>query len=179
MKKHLLFISAALAAVLLVGCGSAGVSSAAPSAGSSAGAVHGSSADYAAVIEAARPAELNELEMYAVVTSPDDALHDGFFSGTFGLVEDDYDKYALSISAIITKAYGVMIILPKEGQEEAVLAQVNAFVQQQQNAMQNYLQDQYEIAKNAIVKTAPTGEVLLALCEDAPTVMAAMEEGLS
>ena len=146
--------------------------------GEKAPSQYGSSADYKAVIEAARPAELNELAMYAIVTGSEDDMHDIFFDPAFGFVEDDMERYAVSIGTIITLAYGVAIILPKEGHQQAVIDQLQNYVTTQQNAMENYLQDQYAIAKDAIIKTAPTGEVLLAMCEDADVVMAAMEEGL-
>lgn len=167
MKK----ISVLLAAVLLL------VACLAACGGGQAGG--GSTADYKAVLEAARPEELNSIALYTVVTNGDSGdIHNMIFSESFGFVEEDMDKYAISLGTVITKAYGVAIILPAEGREQAVIDQVNAFVEQQQKAQENYLQDQYEIAMGAIVKTAPTGEVLLAMCEDAADVMAKMEEGL-
>ena len=97
----------------------------------------------------------------------------------YGSHPADYERYAVSAGTVITLSYGVFIILPKQGMHDAVMAQVESFVEQQQKAMENYLQDQYEIAKGAIIKTAPTGEILLAMCQDAETVMSNMEAGLA
>ena len=173
-QKVLSVLSTLVALLLLVGCG-AGASSASVGA---APAQHGSTADYKAVIQASRDSALNESALYDIVTAPSDPLHDMIFS-SFGFVAEDYDRYAISAGSVITIAYGVFIILPKQGRHDAVQSQVEAFVQQQQKAMENYLQDQFEIAKGAIIKTAPTGEILLAMCADAETVMANMEAGLA
>lgn len=171
MKKVLPLVSLVLCVLIFAACAGAAQSA------STAPAKYGSSADYKALIQAAREAELNESSLYNVVTSAQDPLHSAIFTG-FQLVEEDYEKYAISAGAVITIAYGVFIILPKEGRQEAVIAQVEAFVEQQQKAMENYLQPQYEIAKAAIIKTAPSGEVILAMCKDAETVMKSIEDGL-
>lgn len=180
MKKCLSLVSLLLAVLFLCSCGSPAASGTdASSEPVVSSGPYGSDADYKAVIEAARDPELNDLALYDIVTSSGDSLYEAFFSGTFGLVEDDYERYAISAGTIITIAYGVMIILPKEGRHDAVMAQVQGYVEQQQKAMENYLQDQYEIAKGAVIKTAATGEVMLAMCKDAEAVMAKMEEGLA
>ena len=123
------------------------------------------------VLEAARPDELNDTPLYDVVAGADDELYDQIFSESFGFVEADMERYAISLGMVNTQAYGVAIILPAEGRQQAVLDQVDAFVEMQRRAQENYLPDQYEIAMAAQVEIAPTGEVLLAMCEDATTVM--------
>lgn len=180
MKKCLPLACLFLAVLLLCGCGGAPAASGSATASQApaSSGPYGSSADYKAVIEAARPAELNDLAMYGIVTSPNDPLYAQIFD-TYELVADDYERYAVSAGTVITLSYGVFIILPKEGMHDTVMAQVEGFVEQQQKAMENYLQDQYEIAKAAIIKTAPTGEILLAMCPDAETVMSNMEAGLA
>ena len=45
--------------------------------------------------------------------------------------------------------------------------------------MENYLADQYEIAKAATVTTLPTGEVVLVCCEDSDAILAAIQEALA
>lgn len=179
MKKCLPIASLLMAALLLCSCGSASsgtVTSSQPAVSSSG--PHGSTANYKAVIEAARDSELNSLAMYDVVTSPEDSLYGQIFD-SYDFVANDYERYAISAGTIITISYGVFIILPKEGRHDAVMAQVQTFVAQQQSAMENYLQDQYEIAKGALIKTASTGEILLVMCEDAETVMSKIEAGLA
>ncbi|MDL2323903.1 DUF4358 domain-containing protein [Ruminococcaceae bacterium OttesenSCG-928-A16] len=158
-----------LAALLLMGvlvaCGG----------GNGAAAGTGSSADYKVVLEAARP---ESAENIPVITSPEEDGPTGLLD-FFGVPQEDMKKYAISVSLINVKAYGIAIILPQEGKEQAVTDAVNAFVELQQKGFENYLQDQYAIAKGALVKTAPTGEVILVMCEDAATVMAAIEKGLA
>lgn len=163
----------------LAGCGSSSQSGGGSGTSASEQKPYGSSANYVQVIEDARDAELNDLALYSVVTSPKDARFDIVFSESYGFEMADMERYALSNPGTLTLTYAVGIILPVNGKEEQVLQQVNAFVEMRKKAMQNYLQDQYEIAAAAIVKTAPTGEILVAMCEDAPQVMAALEAGLA
>ena len=193
LKKAIIFVSALLAALLLGGCATScahGFLHAPPTTSQTASdasdpsspdssAPQPSTADYKTVIEASRDEELNTITTFDVITSPSDDMYNHIFNEAMGFNDDSYQLYAVSASAIITQAYGVAIILPKPGQREAVMDSVNLFVKTQQDQMENYLADQYEIAKAAIVKTAPTGEILLAMCKDADKVMAAMEEGLA
>ena len=44
--------------------------------------------------------------------------------------------------------------------------------------MENYLPDQYEIAKNAVVKTLKSGEVLAVMAPDSATLAPALEKAL-
>ena len=77
------------------------------------------------------------------------------------------------------RSYGIAIVKPAEGKAEAVQEALENYVTSQQLAMQNYLADQYEIAKAATVTTVPSGEVVLVCCEDSDTVLAAIEEALA
>ena len=163
MKKISLVLCIVLAFGMLAGCGGQ----------------YGSSNDYTKIIEDARDPELNTLSQYDVVSGPDSDLYDMMFGEGAWFDDSVMERYAVSTSNIIIKVYGVAIILPKEGQEQAVLDQINAYVEYQQHSQENYLPDQYEVAMNAIVKTAKTGEVLLAMCEDADDVMAKLEAGLA
>ena len=45
--------------------------------------------------------------------------------------------------------------------------------------MEHYLEDQYQITKNAKVETLPSGEVVLACCEDSDTVLANLKKALA
>lgn len=164
MKKLSLVVCIVLVFGVLAGCG---------------GGQYGSNNDYTKIIEDARDPELNTISQFDVVSSPDSAMYDMVFGEGLWFDDSVMERYAISSSSILIQVYGVAIILPKEGQEQAVLDQINAYVEYQQRSQENYLPDQYEIAMNAIVKTAKTGEVLLAMCEDAETVMANMEAGLA
>ena len=65
------------------------------------------------------------------------------------------------------------------GDPHAVQAALETYVSSIQQSFQNYLPDQYEIAKGAKVQTLGTGEVVLALCEDASGVLSAIEDRLA
>ena len=68
--------------------------------------------------------------------------------------------------------------MPKEGAAQEVLDAANLFVEAQQKAQENYLPDQYAIAKAAIVKQVPSGEILMVMCENAQEVAVAIEKAL-
>ena len=52
------------------------------------------------------------------------------------------------------------------------------YVKGQQQSFQNYLQDQYDIAKDAKIKELPSGEIVLVMCEDAADVAGKIEKAL-
>ena len=66
-----------------------------------------------------------------------------------------------------------------EGQAEAVTEALEAYVQAQQQAFQNYLPDQYEVAADARLETAPTGEVVLVMSADAADVQQKIDSALA
>lgn len=97
---------------------------------------------------------------------------------TLLLTPDQLQQYAFSISLINVKAYGVGVFMPAEGQTEAVKAALQDFVTNQQKSFQNYLADQYEIAKQAKVEVLSTGEVVLVMCENSDQVFSSIEAAL-
>ena len=168
---------------VLAGCG--GDAPPAPPAGSSLPAVSvppasaaspaGSSADYKAVIEAARTQEVNE--HFGVVTNVEE---DKF--GVIGFLGADpahMQKYAMSISAFVTQAYGVAIILPEPGHEREVEEAINSFIEEQKKGFDGYLQPQFEIANKALIETVPTGEIVFVMCDGAGDLMKALKDGLA
>lgn len=163
MKKSASIVLALFFLLLLAGCAGPG----------SAG---GSDADYAALIRDNRSAEENQI--LPIITSPDDADFDAVF-GLYGFEADDMERYAVSISMINVKAYGVAIILPAEGRADAVVTQLESFIELQKKSQENYLPDQYEIAKGALLETVASGEVVLVMSEDAASLMAALKAGLA
>ena len=80
---------------------------------------------------------------------------------TLTLTPDQLQQYAFSISLINVKAYGVGVFMPAEGQTEAVKAALEDFVVNQQKSFENYLADQYEIAKQAKVGFCPPAKSCL------------------
>lgn len=95
---------------------------------------------------------------------------------TLTLTPDQLQQYAFSISLINVKAYGVGVFMPAEGQTDAVKAALEDFVTNQQKSFENYLADQYEIAKQAKVEVLPTGEVVLVMCENSDEVLASIKD---
>ena len=60
-----------------------------------------------------------------------------------------------------------------------MMAALEAYVASEQQSMEHYLEDQYQIAKNAKVETLPSGEVVLVCCEDSDTVLVNLKKALA
>ena len=135
----------------------------------------GAPKDYAAIIEAARGAEENE--SFAIVSDKDSEMADSIFA-MLGLAPEDVQDFAVSCSFLNVHAYCVAIIQPASGREDAVQSAVQNYVDLQTKNMENYLFDQYEIAKNAVVKTLKSGEVLAVMAPDSATLAPALEKAL-
>ena len=163
MKKTLSLLLVCLLAVgLLAACGGGK-------------AATGSTVDYAELITSLR--DTNENTAFPVVTSPDnDKL--GMVLDLVGVSTDDMQRYAISASLNNVVVYGVAIILPEAGKADSVKKALNAFVQAMKDTQENYLPFQYEIASNAIIREAPTGEIVLVMCENATTMFDNILKGL-
>lgn len=96
-----------------------------------------------------------------------------------GLDPADCLGFAASVSQMMTQSYAIAVALPAEGKADAVKEGFQAFIQQQMELQQNYLPDQYAIAKDARLETLPTGEVVLVMCQDADAVLAHLKEALA
>ncbi len=154
------------AALVLAGCG-----------GGSSSSEASEPKDYAEILRNARTDEYNEY--FEVVTGPDDdtiGILD--FLAQSGFAPEAMEQYAISVSLMNTKAYAVMIIKPAEGQEEAIRTAMQDYIQMQQDSFEFYLADQYEIAQDAQLETAPSGELILVMSEDAADVLQKIEDGL-
>ena len=179
-------LAASLALLALAGCG-----------GKTASSGEAATKDYAQIIHGARDEEMNDSLMIiapdaeeggftalgggAEEMSADDikAQAENFILPMLGLEAGDYEDFAASVSIMNVRSYGIAIVKPAEGKAEAVQEALENYVTSQQLAMQNYLADQYEIAKAATVTTVPSGEVVLVCCEDSDTVLAAIEAALA
>lgn len=188
MTKRLTAILLSFAALLMLCAGCA------PAASSGAGSA--AAKDYTQILHDARPSEDNDYYMifsgtpggdftaqygYSADYSSADELNSeiqNFLLPLLALDEGSYTELAASVSAMMIKSYGIAIVKPAEGKTAEVEAALNAFVASQQQTMQNYLPDQYEIAKAAKVETAPTGEVILVCCENSAAVLANIKEAL-
>lgn len=95
------------------------------------------------------------------------------------LEDDMYTDFAASISAMMVRSYAVAIVKPAEGKTDAVKSALEAYVTSEQQSMEHYLEDQYQIAKAATVTVAPTGEVILVCAENHDTLLANIEKALA
>ena len=182
-KRLLASLLAALTLLALAGCGSSGKTDAAPK-------------DYTQILHDARPDEDNE---YYMIFSPGE---DGKFTAQYGysdsydaaqldeeirnmllpllnLEEDMYTDFAASVSGMMVQSYGIAIVKPAEGKQQAVSEALDAYVQSQMQSMEHYLEDQYQIAASSHISTAPTGEVILVCCENPEAVMNAIKTALA
>ena len=176
--------AAALALALCLGlaaCGSSPASSGEPK-------------DYAAILTAARPAEDNENLVifqlkdgaytatggYADELSAEDIASQGAMClQVLGLAEEDVEEAVFSVSMMNVQSYGLAIVKPAEGKEAAVTEGLQTFIDGQKAAQENYLADQYAIAKAARLDSVKSGEVVLVMCEDQDTVFSSIKNALA
>ena len=169
MKRLIAALLAGLTLFALVGC----------SAGSKADSA--APKDYSQILHDARTDEDNEYDM--IFTKGEDGKFtaiDGYSAEyeagqlddevrsillpLLNLEDDMYTDLAASISAMMVRSYAVAIVKPAEGKTDA---------------MEHYLEDQYQIAKAATVTVAPTGEVILVCAENHDTLLANIEKALA
>lgn len=129
---------------------------------------------YKTAIENARDVETNE---YAPLATDADSLGP-FTLDLLGVSLEDLSAYAISVSAMNVRAYGVAAIYPAAGRSETVLAGLHSFVDAQKRNFDQYLADQYEIAVNARVETLEDGTLLLVMCEDQDAVFDSIKDSI-
>ena len=184
MKRIIASLLAGLCLLALVGCSvGSKADSAAPK-------------DYSQIIHDARTDEDNEYDM--IFTKGEDGKFtaiDGYSAEydadqlddevknmilpLLNLEDDMYTDLAASVSSMMVRSYAVAIVKPAEGKTDAVKAALEAYVQSEQQSMEHYLEDQYQIAKAATVTVASTGEVVLVCAEDHDTLLANIEKALA
>ena len=126
---------------------------------------------YQSAIEEARDQELNE--SMSVLTSSEDETAELLFS-MLGVSGEDMQAFALSVSPMNVKAYGIAAIYPAAGKEQTVLDGLNGFIDQQKQNFELYLADQYDIANQARLETLNDGTILMVMCPDQDTVFDAI-----
>ena len=184
MKRLIAALLAGLTLFALVGCPAGSkADSAAPK-------------DYSQILHDARTDEENEYDM--IFTKGEDGKFtaiDGYSAEyeagqlddevrsillpLLNLEDDMYTDLAASISAMMVRSYAVAIVKPAEGKTDAVKSALEAYVTSEQQSMEHYLEDQYQIAKAATVTVAPTGEVILVCAENHDTLLANIEKALA
>lgn len=184
MKRLIAALLAGLTLFALVGCSAdSKADSAAPK-------------DYSQILHDARTDEENEYDM--IFTKGEDGKFtaiDGYSAEyeagqlddevrsillpLLNLEDDMYTDLAASISAMMVRSYAVAIVKPAEGKTDAVKSALEAYVTSEQQSMEHYLEDQYQIAKAATVTVAPTGEVILVCAENHDTLLDNIEKALA
>ena len=174
MKRIIAALLAGLCLLTLAGC--------------SAGKKPGSSApkNYSQILHDARSGEENETDM--IFTKGEDGKYEAgqlddeiknMMLPLLNLEDDMYTDLAASVSAMMVRSYAVAIVKPAEGKTDAVKAALEDYVASEQQSMEHYLEDQYQIAKAATVTVEPTGEVVLVCAENHDTLLANIEKALA
>lgn len=131
-------------------------------------------AKLSSIINDARSTEDNEA--FVPVVSDKQDLADLIFE-IVGVKSEDMQEYAISVSPMNIKAYGVAIIKPLENHEYAVKDGLTKFVETQKSSFDQYLPDQYDIADKAKVEKIGDYYVLV-MCEDSENVYTSIESAL-
>lgn len=97
---------------------------------------------------------------------------------SLGLTAEDMTAFGISMSMMNVKAYGIAAVMPAEGKTEAVKEALQGFIDNQQQSFEQYLADQYEIAKSAKLETLADGTVLMVMCENSDTVYEAIKSAI-
>ena len=180
MKRLISILLAGVLAAGLVGCASSGADSAASH----------TPADYTAALADSRTEEDNSIftledgnytasKGYAEHLDSEAIASQGQMSlEVLGLAAEDVQSAAYSVSLMNVKAYSVAIVKPAEGKTNAVKEALSGFIEAQKSAQENYLADQYAIAKAAKLETLKSGEVVLVMCENQNQVFQSIETAL-
>lgn len=175
MKRIFSLMAVCLLALGLAACGSSPASSGEPK-------------DYVTILTDARPAKDNEdLVIFhlkdgvyaADLTEEDIASQGAMCLQVLGLTEEDVEEAAFSVSMMNVQSYGLAIVKPADGKEAAVTEGLQTFIDGQKAAQENYLADQYAIAKAAKLDTVKSGEVVLVMCEEQDTVFSSIKNALA
>lgn len=121
---------------------------------------------YTDAITNARGEEDNEYN--PVLSDPADIP--GMVYELLGFTAEDAEALAVSVSMMNVKAYGVAVVKPVEGKEDAVKAGLQGFIDMQRQNFEQYLPDQYEIAQNARLETLSDGTLVMVVSPDQDSV---------
>lgn len=97
---------------------------------------------------------------------------------SLGLTAEDMTAFGISMSMMNVKAYGIAAIMPAEGKTDAVKEALQNFIDIQRQSFEQYLADQYEIAKSARLETLSDGTVLMVMCDDSDKVFDAISAAI-
>lgn len=117
---------------------------------------------YSSAITAARTQEENDV--FGLITSADDQDAELIFQ-LLGIAAGDLEAYAISVSPMNVKAYGIAAVMPAGDRDETVKSALQTFIDTQQANFEFYLPDQYEVAQNARLEALEDGTILMVMCE--------------
>ena len=117
------------------------------------------------IISDNRDKELNDA--IGIVDSSDDQEAEITFD-MLGIDEKDMSEYAISLSPMNINAYCVAIVKPAEGKKDAIMDAFKSYKASQEEAFEQYLQEQYKIAQEAVL-TEVGDYIVFAMCEDSTT----------
>lgn len=119
----------------------------------------------------------DDLDAVGVLTAADAADAEMTFA-LLGVTAEDMSAFALSVSLMNVRAYGVALAMPASGREDTVRQGFEGFVENQKQSFERYLEDQYAIASAARVETLEDGTVALVMCEDQDQVWESIKKTL-
>ncbi len=122
---------------------------------------------YSNAITGARSQEENDA--FGIITSAEDPDAELIFQ-LLGLSDGNMESYAISVSPMNVKAYGIAIVMPAQDQEETVRTGLQTFIDTQRMNFEFYLPDQYEVAQNARLEKLDDGALVMVMCEDQDSV---------
>lgn len=125
------------------------------------------SLSFADAIWESRDEEANQY--MPIMTSPEDPNGE-FIYPMLNFTPEDAEGFAISVSGMMVQAYGIAVIKPVEGKEEAIKESLQSFIDLQVQNFTNYLADQLEVAQSARLETLEDGTIVLVLCADQDTV---------
>ena len=96
-----------------------------------------------------------------------------------GIKPEDLSVFALDIALINIRAYGIAAVYPAEGKSDAVMEALKGYIENQKQSFENYLVDQYEIAKNAKIEKLDDGTILMVMCEGQDEVFTAIKSAIN
>ena len=114
---------------------------------------------------------------FPVMTQKDDVPELMFTFLGFG--PEDAEAFAMSVSLVNIKAYGIVLVKPAEGKEETVKAGLQTFIDNQRQSFENYLPDQYAIAESARLETLKDGSLLMVMSPDGDAVYESISTALA
>ena len=76
------------------------------------------------------------------------------------------------------KAYGIALVRPAQGKEDAVKEALQGFIDTQKSNFETYLADQYEVAKAARLETLSDGTILMVMAEDQDAIFDAIKDAV-